>query len=169
VKDGNGLRDQLIAGYADFLRMLTRRLGSGELAQDALHETFLQVQNVSHTAAIRSPRTYLYRTALNIASNSRQREQRYLSTGEIGSFFDLADTAPGPSRIVEGRSDLAAVRRALAEMPARRRAILLAVWQEELATPAIAARHGIAIRTVQYELSRATEELRAALKIDQPT
>ncbi len=54
----------LLAGYEDFALWLTRRLGSSELARDALQETFLRLERGSEIGPVNSPKAYLLRIAL---------------------------------------------------------------------------------------------------------
>jgi RNA polymerase sigma-70 factor, ECF subfamily len=151
------LHQLLLAGYDDLKRSLTRRLGSADLAGDALQETYLRLEYASAIGPVRSPRAYLYRTALNIAANRRVAESRRLTVSEVDALLEIADEAPSPALVAEARSEIEALKRAVAELPERRREIFLAAWREEIPHQQIAERHGITIRTVQIELKHAME------------
>ncbi|MTD92730.1 sigma-70 family RNA polymerase sigma factor [Hyphomicrobium sp. xq] len=155
--DRTELRHFLVVNYADLSQRLTRRLGSPEAANDALQETYLRLESASVLSPVRNPLNYLFRTALNIAADRRRAETRYLTTTEIDTLLDFADDAPDPARIVEGRSELRALERAIAEMPERRRAIFQAVLVEKTPRRELAKRFGISIRTVDIEVQRALE------------
>ncbi|NIK88953.1 RNA polymerase sigma-70 factor (ECF subfamily) [Rhizomicrobium palustre] len=151
------MKNLLVTQYQDFVRWLTRRLGSSDLAQDALQETFLRLEQGSSIGPVHNPKAYLLRIALNMASNRRAADNRRLATSEVDKLLDLPDDAPDPARAVEAKSEISALKRALAELPARRREIFLASWIENLPHPEIARRYQISIRTVQIELKLALE------------
>jgi RNA polymerase sigma factor (sigma-70 family) len=151
------LRSFLAARYDDLKVRLTRRLGSAELAGEALQDTYLRLEDANTVSAVSSPGAYLFRMAFNIAMDYRRAERRRLSLIEIQDLLDTADDALGPERIVEGRFEIEALERVLAELTPRRRAILLAVRLEGLPQRQIAERLGISLRLVEKELQRAQE------------
>ncbi len=151
------LRQALVVNYADLSRRLTRRLGSSEAANEALQETYLRLESASVLGSIRNPIGYLLRIAVNIAVDRRRADARRLSSTEVDALLDFADEAPGPARIVEARSELQALERALAEMPPRRRAIFKAVLLDKIPRRDIAKRFNVSIRTIDIEVQRALE------------
>lgn len=151
------LRGFLAARYDDLKLRLTRRLGSAELAGEALQDTYLRLQRAHRAGAVRSPGAYLFRMAFNTALDHRRAEKRRLSVLEIRDLLDIADEAPGPAQIAEGRGEIEALERVMAELPPRRRAILLAVRLEGMPQRQIAERLGISLRLVEKELQRAQE------------
>ena len=151
------LRQLLLVGYDDLKRSLTRRLGSSDLAGEALQETYLRIECTPNIGVVRSPRAYLFRAAFNIAINRRLAENRRLTVSETEALLDIADDRPDPGQVVEARSEIEALKRAVAELPSRRREIFLASWRDELPHRQIAERHGVTIRTVQIELKHALE------------
>ncbi len=155
--DRAALRQALVINYADLSRRLTRRLGSSEAANEALQETYLRLESASVLGAIRNPISYLFRIAINIAVDRRRTDARRLSTLEIDALLDFPDDSPDPARIVEARSELEALGRALAEMPERRRAIFKAALLDHVPRREIAKRLGVSIRTVDIEIQRALE------------
>jgi RNA polymerase sigma-70 factor (ECF subfamily) len=158
------LRHLLQVGYHDLRNRLARRLGSTELAGDALQETFLRVQCAGSIGPVSNPQAYLLRIALNVASSQRAAEARRLTVAETAALLAVPDEGPDPARVAEMRSEIAALRRALDELPARRRAIFLAAWREELPHGAIAERFGVSLRTIQIELKHALEH--CALRLE---
>ena len=151
------LRGFLVARYDDLKTRLTHRLGSAELAGEALQDTYLRLERADAVGSVSSPGAYLFRMAFNTAMDQKRAERRRLSRTEIHTLLDIGDNAPGPLRIVEGRFEIQALERALAELPPRRRAILLAVRLEGLPQRQIAERLGISLRLVEKELRRAQE------------
>lgn len=150
----SALLDVLVTGYDDFKRRLTARLGSAELACDALQETFLRLGSATIDDTVHSPRAYVLRTAINIAINRLVAERRRATVADIEALIEIADDAPDPSRIAEARSEIAELKRALRELPQRRREILVAVTLNDTPIPVLAKRLGVTVRTIQIELKQ---------------
>jgi RNA polymerase sigma-70 factor (ECF subfamily) len=146
------LRAVLTADYHGLFRRLTRRLGSAELACEALHDTFLRLDRVSDESDVRSPKDFLFRIALNLATDKRRIDRRYLSAEEIDGFLTLPDSAPDPASIAEARSEIEALDRALAELPLRCREVFMCAIVERMADHEIASRLGVSVRTVEIDL-----------------
>jgi RNA polymerase sigma-70 factor (ECF subfamily) len=147
----------LLADYKDFFDGLKRRLGSADLADEALQETFLRLEKVPHARPVLSPKSYVYRIAVNIAIDRRRAEARRLSAAEVENLLDYADPAPDPGRVVEARSEIEHLKRAVSELPRRRREILLAARLDEVPNREIAKRYGVTVRTIELELKAAIE------------
>jgi RNA polymerase sigma-70 factor (ECF subfamily) len=158
------LRSLLLSSYEDFAHWLTRRLGSHELAREALQETYLRLERGNEIGPVHSPKAYLLRTAINIATNKRVADKRRLGISESERLLAIPDEAPDPARTVEARSELDALTKALNELPERRRQIFLASWIDEVSHREIADRFGISIRTVQIELKDALEHCAQRLR-----
>src|SRR3546814_7042155 len=84
------LRDVFLAGYENLARRLTFRLGSPELAREALQETFLRLERSAEIGSVRNPQAYLLRTAFNIATNHRIAESRRLTVSETEALLEIA-------------------------------------------------------------------------------
>jgi RNA polymerase sigma-70 factor (ECF subfamily) len=157
------LQRVFIERYDELKARLTTRLGSADLAGDALQETWIRLVR-SGAATAHTPDSYLFRAVLNTATDQRRAQKRHLSAVEIESLFNLEDGAPSPERIVEVRSDARIVERILTELPARRRAILLASRLDGLTRDEIAAKLGVSVRLVTKELRLAHEHCVARFK-----
>jgi len=151
------LRDLLLSDYNDLSRRLSRRLGSLDLAREVLQETFLRLERAVELRPMRSPKAYLFKIAVNIAIDRRRAETRRLTECEVDSLFELADDSPDPARIVEARSEIEVLKRAVAELPRRRREMFLAARMQEVPHRDIAKRFGVTVRTVELELKQALE------------
>jgi RNA polymerase sigma factor (sigma-70 family) len=158
------LLNLLLAGYDDLKSRLTRRLGSAELAGEALQDTFLRLSDAPEMGPIKSPQAYLFRVAMSVAANRRRLENRRMTQSEIEAFVNFADDAPDPARIIEARSEIEALKRAMMELPARRRQILIAACIDETPYYNIARRFGVTVRTIQVELKQALTH--CALRLD---
>lgn len=151
------LRRLFLDRYDDLKARLTNRLGSSDLAGDALQDTWLRLARADVTHAVRNPSSYLFRTILNVAQDQRRSEKRHLLAVEIESLLSLADDMPDPAQVAEARSDLRVFEAILAELPPRRRAILLAVRLDNLPLQEVANRLGVSLRLVSKELRLAHE------------
>jgi RNA polymerase sigma factor (sigma-70 family) len=162
------LRDLLLADYNDFDRRLTRRLGSADLASDVLHETYLRVESIGETGAVNRPKAYLFRIALNIANDRRRVENRRLTVDEVDALLDIPDDRPDAARVIEDRSELSLLKRAIAELPERRRNVLILSRIEGLPNREIAARLGLTVRTIETDLKQAVEHCADKMKRTSP-
>jgi RNA polymerase sigma-70 factor (ECF subfamily) len=151
------LRELFLAKYQDFRKRLRIRLGSEDLANEAMQETWLRVESMPDAAPVEYPAAYLFKIAVNVAEDQRRGSARLLSMEELEELYELADEAAGPVREVEGRQQLAALEAALAELPRRRQAIVIAARVDEVPHREIAERFGISVRTVEKELRAGLE------------
>jgi RNA polymerase sigma-70 factor (ECF subfamily) len=158
------LQRRLLLRYEAFKTLLTRRLGSAELAGDALQDTWLRLERGGESTPVRSADTYLLSIAVNLARDQRRSENRRLTTSEVEVLLDLVDDAPDPEQVAEARSDLGVLKMVMAELPARQRSILLAARLQGASRREIAERHGISQRFVQRELQEAQDYCAARMR-----
>ncbi len=151
------MRQLLVAGYTDIRRRLTRRLGSEERASQVLHEAYLRLDRLGDPAVIQRPNDYIFRVALNIASDERRTGARRLSYSEVEALYHFADAVVDDEREVEARSELAALGRAFEALTPRERAIVIAVRVDGTPQAEIAKRFRISERMVYKELRRGLE------------
>jgi RNA polymerase sigma factor (sigma-70 family) len=151
------LRQLLLQGYDELKVRLTQRLGSSELAGDAMQDTWLRLQHTEAIGVVRNPTNYLFRVALNIARDRLSADRRLLSAIEIERLINLEDEAPNPARVAEDRSDLRVVEALMAELPPRQREIVAAARLDGMPRREIAERLGISLSLVEKELKLAHE------------
>jgi RNA polymerase sigma-70 factor (ECF subfamily) len=149
------LRHVLLIGYDDLRARLARRFGSVELASDALHETWLRLENATPAATVLSPKHYVLQMAANAALKSLNAQNRFVALSDAKLAIGLADDAPDQERNSIARSDLDAFARALSELTPRRREILLLSRLKGIPLWAIAERLGVSQRFVEMELKHA--------------
>jgi RNA polymerase sigma-70 factor (ECF subfamily) len=159
----DALRDTLVARYDDLRRRLTHRLGSAELAGEALQDTWLRLDQGTGLASVRSPLAYLFRMAFNIAIDRKRAHNRRLIATEVEALLDVADDAPDAARILEARREIAALSDIMAELPPRQRSILLAARLDGTPQRKIAEELGISLSLVEKELKLAQEYCAARL------
>jgi RNA polymerase sigma-70 factor (ECF subfamily) len=90
--------------------------------------------------------------ALNIAADRRQADARLLTGSEVEELLQTVDEAQDPSRVVGGQREIQSLLKALYELPARRRQILIAARLEEAPHLEISRRFGISTRMVEKEI-----------------
>lgn len=149
------LRQRFLLDYDSLKTQLARRLGSADHAGDALQDAWLRLEGTAPIGPVDRPYGYLLRIAYNIALRRWQRERVRVTLDDARAALNLVDDAPDPARVVEGRSELAALEQALTELSPRRQAILLASRADGVPLSEIAARHGISQRLVEMELKQA--------------
>jgi RNA polymerase sigma-70 factor, ECF subfamily len=158
------LRRLFVDGYQELRARLTRRLGSADLANDALHDAWLRLARVERVGVVQNPSHYLLRVALNAADDQRRIEQRHLSSVDIENLADVPDDAPTPEQLVLARSAMDAFETILSELSARRRAIFLAARVGNIPRQVIADRLGVSRRLVARELRLAHKHFAARYK-----
>jgi RNA polymerase sigma factor (sigma-70 family) len=159
------LRRRLVERYDELRMLLTRRLGSEDLARETLHETWLRLDRVDDVAVMRNPDAYLARVALNLATDRQRLETRRARRSDVNAVLeDIVDDVPGQVEKLESRLDLAIFEDAVRELSARRRAILIAARLDEEPHQRIAERFGISKRMVQIELKLALRHCKNRLE-----
>lgn len=145
-------------------RFSYRMLGSAA-AEDVTHDCFLSLlQNPSRFNASRAAlRTYLYAAARNLALKQMER-----SVSSAASLDDLKSEPQAHEREEPLRRALdaelaAAVKRAIAQLPAQQREALILFEYEELSLAEIAAIVGADAGAVKARLHRARANLRQTL------
>jgi RNA polymerase sigma-70 factor (ECF subfamily) len=148
------------------LRLFVKRLvGNRATADDLVHDAFLNLLRGTQTAEIENSRSYLTRTAKNLAiDHLRRQRSRSLYTGELG----LADVAvcdqPLPDAVVQGRQELAALLAVIDRLPTKCRVVFLLSRDHGLTMRQIAERLGITEKTVEKHLMRAMVDCRRELR-----
>ncbi|OPF91400.1 hypothetical protein I8G32_01378 [Rhodopseudomonas palustris] len=161
--NSKSLRDALAADYQGLAKRLTRCLGSADAAHETLHETFLKVDRVADAVDIRSPLDYLFRIALNVAKDRNKRDRHMLTASDVAAIMDVVDERPDPAMAAESRLEIAEFQKAVGELPQRRREVFIAAHIEQIPHRDIAARFGINVRTVEFDIQHAMEYLSGRL------
>jgi RNA polymerase sigma factor (sigma-70 family) len=167
AEDGRALLLWLFKSHYQTLKgRLARRLGSADAADEALQETYLRMERMSLTGAVRHPYSYFFRVALNVAADLRRSEQRRLGRSEVELLLQLERDELDPERVTEARSSVRALVQALDMLTPRQRGILVAARLEGLTHGAVAARFGISTRLVERELKIALDHCRDHLELN---
>lgn len=135
-----------------FLRAtLKKNVGSHELADDAMQETWLRLVKMQPPAAVIHDRqAYILRLAINIAIDMIRKEKRHSSRciSDDALLTAVADTYPSPERFATDRDQLRQLAAALAQLPEKACTALLMSRCDGLTHPQIAKKLSISERTV---------------------
>lgn len=152
------LQGFLCANYEGLRRKLTRHLGCADMASDCLHDAWLRLGDLEVRSPVQNPNAYIYRVACNAAMDRMRgdRPGQYVSDADTG-IEHFADHTPGPERIAQARSDLAAVQRAFERLPRRHRSVLVALRIDEMTRDEVASRYALSLRGVDTALRQALD------------
>jgi RNA polymerase sigma-70 factor, ECF subfamily len=160
----DSLRQVFLLGYDDLKARLTQRLGSAELASDALQDAWLRLEKVTLIGPVQRPWPYLLRIAYNIALKRLRHEREIVTLDDARAALSLVDDAPDADRVVRARLELVQLRHALEELTPRQREILFASRLDGVPLQELAGRHGISQRMVERDLKHAV--LHCAARLD---
>lgn len=142
-----------------------RYVHSREEAQEVVQELFVWLWQRREELDIQGPvASYLYTAARHQSINRLRREQvRERWRRGVVALSERETQAVGADAALELAERQAAIERAIAELPARRRAVCVLRWVEGLSYAAIAQRLGVSEKTVDGQLQRAIQHVRRAL------
>ena len=151
------------AHYVELCEYVLRFVGSAEAAQDLVQDLFLRLwDSRGPRDASRLTRPYLYVAARNRALKYL-RHRRVVAAWIARAASEEIPPSDTPEDLcLLGELD-EAVQQAIAELPARCRAIFVLRRREQLSYREIATRLGISLGTVKSQMWRATLRLRARL------
>ncbi len=151
------------AHYVELCEYVLRFVGSAEAAQDLVQDLFLRLwDSRGPRDASRLTRPYLYVAARNRALKYL-RHRRVVAAWIARAASEEIPPSDTPEDLcLRGELD-EAVQQAIAELPARCRAIFVLRRREQLSYREIATRLGISLGTVKSQMWRATLRLRARL------
>lgn len=147
--------------------MLVRRGVSTAAAADLVHDTFVRMLRTPGED-VRNLQSYLFKSAGNIAVDEHRRQRRAAAVIDVHADIDeaIADPAPAADVMLIAADEIAALHRAVAELPPRCREVLILHKFEGLSYAEIAERLGIAKNTVMVHLAKAISTLRQRMRED---
>jgi RNA polymerase sigma-70 factor (ECF subfamily) len=140
-----------------------RMCGDVQIAEEASQEAFIQAW--LHLSSYRpqiSLRNWLYRIAVNAATDILRREKRILPNAI--EDLHLTDSGPGPEALLSQSERTALVQKAILSLPDASRAVLVLREYEEMSYHEIADTLDIPIGTVMSRLNYARKILKESLK-----
>jgi RNA polymerase sigma-70 factor (ECF subfamily) len=150
------------SGLVDYA---SRIVGDHAQAEDVVQEAYLRFDRAA-SAPIAEPVGYLYRIVRNLALDGRRRQAReaLFVVGQSPEFSDgAACSRPGPEAEAAGRSDVEALKAALAELPERTRRALELHRFEGKTVKAVAAALGVSVGTAHALIVDGLEHCRTRL------
>lgn len=155
---------QMVASHFDFIWRSLRRLGlSGADAEDGAQEVFMIAARKLDQIAAGRERSYLFGTALRVASTQRRTAARRREQPD-SELAERADPAPRADEALDRRRARALLDDVLAGMDLELRSVFVLFELEEMTAPAIGDLLGIPTGTVASRLRRAREQFRAAVR-----
>jgi RNA polymerase sigma-70 factor (ECF subfamily) len=147
--------------YPDLTRFLRRLCGEQALAEDLAQEAGMRLVAAMRRESIENPRAFLFHAAANLARDQLRR--RVVAQAHADSL-DAFEPAPGADHVAAAQQEVSLVAKAIAELPARARAVLQLARVEGYSQKEIAAQLGITPKTVENHLTRALAQLTARLR-----
>jgi RNA polymerase sigma factor (sigma-70 family) len=147
---------------AALLRFTAAKLGSEHEAREVAQEAYVRLLQLDRRQTIGFLRSYLFKTAANLASDRLRARRRLPSHVGLGDE-DIFEFTLCPERQCAGAEMVAVLDRALAELPQKCRRVLLLYRVEGLTRSEIGRKLGIGERMVRLYLARALEHLQRRL------
>lgn len=170
LRRGNGPGQAVHALYeahADEIgSFLKARFGAGPPdPQDIVQQTFANYLDKGNGSAIRNPRAFLYRIAINLTIQQRRtaRRRRKLLPEYARTHGDPTDELH-PERVLLAKEQVRALEDALNQLGERDRTFLLLHRLEGVSYAEIARRTGMAPSSVRYVIGQALKNCRQALQ-----
>ena len=155
---------ELIRNHAQgVMNVVYRMCGDVHIAEDAAQETFIQAW--THLSSYRpqtSLRNWLYRIAVNAATDMLRKEKRILPNSM--DDLQLIDGRPGPELVVSEKERIILVQKAVLSLPEASRAILVLREYEGLSYQEISSTLDIPVGTVMSRLNYARKLLKDKLE-----
>lgn len=156
--------ESLFRRHVRELRSCVRRRVGVQEAEDVVQETYLHLLKRSDPDSLREPRAYLFRSALNLSTDTwRNAQARQTTTDGDAEFERLIDPAPGPEALADGTLQLRRFLAALDELPEACRHALVLNKFEGRTHDKIAIQLGISTKTVRRHIARALAHCGARL------
>lgn len=154
-----GFVEMLGAELPRLQRIARLLVGDPDVADDLVAEAIARTLPKWRAGTVAEPAAYVRRVLVNLA-NRRWRRRRLSARSD---HFALGWTQPATDLSGES-AERDRTLRAIYALPARRRAVVVLRYYDDLSEAAIASVLGISVGTVKSTLSRALEQLRAELE-----
>lgn len=145
------------------MNVIYRMCGNAQIAEDAAQETFIQAWlHLSSYRPQASLRSWLYRIAVNAATDMLRKEKRILPSAL--EDLHLQDPQPGPEALFFQEERTTLVKKAILALPEASRAVLVLREYEGMSYHEIAEALNIPAGTVMSRLNYARKTLRDKLE-----
>lgn len=155
--------EDLVRRYQDRAwRLAWRVLGDAAEAQDVVQEAFLKIyRSASGYRPSASFRAYLFQAVMRLCFDIKAKKKPEYRGDTLP---EATSGSGGPDRSIAEAERAAAVKRALASLPARQRAVIVLRHNEGLSYGEIAQACGLSEKAVDSLLQRARHSLRRLLR-----
>ncbi|MDE7408246.1 MAG: sigma-70 family RNA polymerase sigma factor [Muribaculaceae bacterium] len=137
--------------YMPLCMYALRLCGSTDTAEDVVQDAFVRAWECG-TTDVRNFRSYMYRTVRNVALTHMARNGHAVNIDDVDADVadDVMDTSERDARLWE----------AIGRLPERCRQVLLLSKRDGLSNAEIAAEMGVAVKTVENQMTKALRVLR---------
>lgn len=150
IEDARWFSEHVQPHEGSLRNYLSRSLLSRADVDDVVQDSYLKLWRSRTTAAVRSPKSFLFAIARNVALDLHRRRKvsRAEPITETGSM-PVLEESPGVVDLVSRRQELALLREAIDALPERCQHVFLLRKIQGLSQRDIAARLGISENTVE--------------------
>ncbi len=129
--------------------------------EDSVQEVFARLSRREGFSEVGGLQEYLFETASNVAIDYHRHWSSLRRAGQHDEYDDAVHAIEdfSPERIYAGKEELAALFKALLELPERTRNIFVLFRLEKMQKPEIGRRLGLSLSAVEKNLVRATDHL----------
>jgi RNA polymerase sigma-70 factor (ECF subfamily) len=165
--DEGAFEELFLDHYASLCRFVDSYVRAPDVAEEIVQAVFLRLwEQRRWWDPHGSPRAYLFASCRNQAVDALRHEQIVArSIAESGELGIGSSSRPRLADAEIEAADLAdKLRAVVAELPERRRLVVVLRWQHQLSNPEIARILGISVKGVEMQFSRALADLRRRLE-----
>lgn len=148
------------------LILFARRFVSSEIAEDMVHDVFLEVWNLQGMNDQLPSRSYLFMSVRNRCFNLLKREQvkeNYIHTTQLDNQILELDYYDSSEKLIIDKEDMQEVYDQIEQLPEKCRVIFKMAYFEDKKNAEIAEMLEISIRTVEHQLYLGLKTLRERL------
>ena len=138
------------------IRFLSVRLHSVEEAEEIAQEAYVKVLGLDEPDAVSHFRGYLFRVAANLAADRLRQRHRRAELRKV-AFAGAQSTSPSPERVLDAEQELATIREAISELPAKCRTAFLLHKILQVSLTETARRMDLTERMVRLYVARSLD------------
>ncbi|WP_347986022.1 sigma-70 family RNA polymerase sigma factor [Methylomonas sp. AM2-LC] len=167
---GTELTPQIIANFIqqhrdELSRFIARKLGSEDLSSDILQDAYLRLSNRLPAETIDNPRAFVYRIVANLVIDYQRLSVNRLSLDVDDEVIqNIPDMLPGPDKHYLHQQRLAAINKAMHELPELCRKVFYLHRVEGYSYTQVAASLNISESAVGKHLAQAIKHCRDRLR-----
>ena len=164
--DADAFEELFLDHYVSLCHFVDSYVRAPDVAEEIVQAVFLRVWEHRHSWDPRgNPRAYLFASCRNQALDVLRHER--IVARSIAEGDDLGIGRWSKPRLADAELEAAELadklRAVVAELPERRRLVVILRWQHQLTNPEIARILGISVKGVEMQFSRALADLRRHL------